>query len=205
MQRSLAGMKGVPVITQQGVRIGTIVDGVLDLSEHRLVAFEIDWEDDQGLERTECLPLQSLSELNADVATIAGELGISQSMAWVDTEAMPHPLREMLGLPIRWPDGTPIGILVDLLFDPRDGGVYAYEYLPGQALDAPQDARFLRPHRTIRFVPGQMLLLEEASGGVFRTEPVPRVDIRVMTQLGLEEPQGEEDIELQRHTSGSEA
>lgn len=208
MQRSLASMVGMPVETRLGVRMGEIRDAYLDPTEHRLVAFDVEWGPDVVLNRDEPLPVTDMIELTADIATVADEIGTSRGLDrdfTVDGEGVMRALDQVVDMPVLDAQGQPLGVVADVLFDPQDGSVRYYEVMPHADLSEPADAQLLTPHQAIEFRDAQAIVVPDVARGALRAKPTPRVDVTLMRQMGIEEPQGDEDVEVLRGRPGAES
>jgi uncharacterized protein YrrD len=197
MQRSLMGMVDVAVQTLRGLRLGTIRDAWLDPGEHRLVSFEVDWDDEQVLTRTDTLPVQDLLELTPEVATVEDELGTCRGLdmhAPEDEGELLQARAAVVGMWIEDEASHLLGCISDILFDPRDGSVQAYEYVPGADPEALVDARLLVPGRGMRFDDGRALVVPAGT----RAQRPPKLDIVMLSDMGLDEPLGDEDVEVLR-------
>lgn len=199
MQRSIASMVGVPVITAQGVRMGEIRDAWVEPSEHRVLAFIVDWEESQSIHQDDVLPLVDIIGLNADVATVDDELGAGHGLELdfpVGGEGFLRAIEQIIDLRLIDDQDQLLGLVTDVHFDPTDGGVHAYEI--GPADGANEDAKLLTPHHGLEFRDGDALVCPQGCLGHFNDKATPRVDILMMRELGLEELQGEEDVEVAR-------
>ena len=207
MQRSLASMVGMPVMTSLGVRMGEIRDGYLDPTEHRLVAFDVDWGPDIVLNRDEPLPVSDIVELTADILTVADEIGTSRGLDrdfTVDGDGVLKGLDQVVDMIVVDEQDEPLGVVADLLFDPQDGSVRFYEVMPHANLSEPTDAVLLAPHQALEFRDGDALVVPAAARASMRVKPGPRVDITMMGQMGFDEPQGDEDVEVLRGRPAAE-
>jgi uncharacterized protein YrrD len=207
MHRSLASMVGMPVVTQQGVRMGEIRDALLDPTEHRLVAFDVEWADDQVLNRDEPLPVTDLVELTADVATVSDEIGTSRGLDrdfTVDGDGVLRALDQVVDMRVLDGKDGVIGVVADLHFDPTDGSIGFYEIMPHADPNETADAMLLTPHQALEFRDGDALVVPDAARASLQVKPAPRVDIAMMRQVGIEEPQGDEDIEVLRGRPAAE-
>ncbi len=208
MQRSLASMVGMPIETRLGVRMGEIRDAFLDPTEHRLVAFDVEWGPDVVLNRDEPLPVTDVVELTADIATVSDEIGTSRGLDrdfTVDGEGVLRALDQVVDMRVLDGKDQPIGVVADVLFDPQDGSVRFYEVMPHADLSEPTDAMLLAPHRAIEFRDAEAIVVPDAARSALRAKPSPRIDIAIMRQVGIEEPQGDEDIEVLRGRPGAES
>lgn len=208
MQRSLASMVGMPVETRLGVRMGEIRDAYLDPTEHRLVAFEVDWGPDVVLNRDEPLPVTDVVELTADIASVNDEIGTSRGLDrdfTVDGDGVMRALDQVVDMRVVDGRDQVIGVVADVLFDPQDGSVRFYEVMPHADLSEPADAMLLAPHQAIEFRDGDAIVVPDGAKGALRAKPAPRVDVALMRQVGIEEPQGDEDVEVLRGRPGGES
>ena len=208
MQRSLASMVGMPVVTRQGVRMGEIRDALLDPTEHRLVAYDVEWNDDRVLNQAEPLPLSDVVELTADVATVEDEIGTSRGLDrdfTVDGEGVLRGLDHVVDMRVEDGQGKEIGYVADIHFDPQDGSVRFYELMPHRDLSEPADAMMLAPHQDLEFRDGDALVVPATARVALHAKPEPRVDLAMMRQMGIDEPQGDEDIEVSRSHPAAEA
>lgn len=191
-------MVDLPVQTLLGVRLGTIRDAWLEPGEHRLLAFDVAWDDEQVLDRDQPLPVQDLLELTAEGATVEDELGTCRGLDRdaPDAEGGLLPvLAEVVGRWIEDDAGHVIGRISDVLFDPQDGSVRAYEYVPGDDPEALCDPALLAPARGMRF---------DATGSLVvpvGTRPLrpSRLEIVMLDTMGLDLPLGDEDVEVVRN------
>ncbi|MEB3330469.1 MAG: hypothetical protein VKQ33_14685 [Candidatus Sericytochromatia bacterium] len=197
MQRSLLGMVDVAIQTLRGVRLGTIRDAWLDPGEHRLVSFQVAWDDAQVLVHGEPLPVQDLLELTPEVATVEDEIGTCRGLDMHppgDDGPLLLARATVVGMWIEDEASHLLGCISDVLFDPRDGSVQAYEYIPGEDPEAVLDTRLIVPGRGMRFDDGRALIVPAGT----RAQRPPRLDVVMLTDLGLEEPLGDEDVEVLR-------
>lgn len=208
MQRSLASMEGMPVATAQGLRMGEIRDAWLETSEHRLLAYEVAWSDDQALNRDEPLPLGDVVELTADVATVADEIGATRGQDLdfpAGGEGLFRALGTICGMAVLDARGVRIGTIADVHFDPQDGTVRSYEVSTADDPDAPVDVMLLAPHRALEWRDGRALVVPAQAEAALRAKPTPRLDVTLMDELELDEPQGDEDVEVSRAHPAAEA
>lgn len=208
MQRSLASMVGMPVETTLGVRMGEIRDAFLDPTEHRVVAYDVEWGPDVVLNRDEPLPVTDVVELTADIATVSDEIGTSRGLDrdfTVDGDGVMKALDHVVDMRVVDGKDALLGVVADVLFDPQDGSVRFYEVMPHADASEPADAMLLAPHQAIEFRDGEAIVVPDAAKGALQAKPAPRVDVAMMRQLGIEEPQGDEDVEVLRGRPAGES
>src|SRR5687768_10125614 len=117
MHRSLMSMEGMPVLSEEGVRLGVITDAWFDPFEQRIVGFAVDWENNMVQGPDDMLPILQISELNADVATVpemAPTAGLDY-MSEIETEGLVPVIARFVGHPVEFGSGEVLGELVDLI------------------------------------------------------------------------------------------
>jgi len=90
--------------------------------------------------------------------------------------------------------GNLLGCISDVLFDPQDGSVRAYEYVPGEDPEAVVDTLLLGPCRGMRFDDERALVVPTGA----RPSRLPKLEIVLLDDIGFEEPFGDEDVEVLR-------
>lgn len=197
MHRSLMSMKDLPLLTAAGVRMGEIADALYDPLEQRILAFLVNWEGEVILGPDDFLPITQLLELNADIGTVADEIGVS---AGLDTDlAMSRDgqmcaFEELIDRPVSDSDGNQVGRLADLQFDPQDGSIEFYELMPeeqGEPLMVP-------PHAGIEVRDGLLILPASAVKAARKSTRPPQLGIAFLEAEGLEDHVGEDDLEVSR-------
>lgn len=206
MHRSLMSMQGMPVTSEQGLRLGAVLDAYFDPFEQRVIAFVIDWENDLVRGPEDLLPITQIAQLNADIMTVAHELGVTAGLEYefqIETDGLLLVNEQMIGRMVAFASGEAAGGLADLQFDPQDGSVQAYELNPigEQAMDAP--AMLLPPHHDYDFRDNVIVVPDELKARLQRRErqePPPGITM-IDRELGEEELVGEDDIEVFRNPS----
>lgn len=206
MHRSLMSMQGMPVTSEQGLRLGAVTDAYFDPFEQRVIAFVIDWENDLVRGPEDLLPITQIAQLNADVMTVAHEMGVTAGLEYefqFETDSLLLVAEHMVGQAVAFASGDALGELVDLQFDPQDGSVEAYEISalaePGTELPA----ILLSPEHRIDFQDGRLVVPDDLKGALERKKQrreTPAVTL-IETELGEEELVGEDDIEVYRNPS----
>lgn len=146
MARSIYTLWDLPVTTERGLRMGTVQDALVDLTEQRVEALAIDWEDRptdvQGPE--DVLPLMAIRRLDKDGVVVNNEI---EATAGMEAPISPSPIaiRPLVGCPVRSERGENLGVLADLFFDPRDGAVVAYEVTDDGTERGEKPTRLLPP------------------------------------------------------------
>lgn len=186
-------MQGLPLMTAAGVRMGEITDAYFDPSEQRILAFEVDWEENEAglIGPDDLLPITQILELTADTMTVADELGVSaglDSEAGTTQEGWVAVLATLIDK-----EASPMGTLVDLQFDPQDGSVHAYEL----AVDGQDDSVLVLPHAGIEIQDGQLVLSEQAVKAA-RETPRAKLDVAFLEDNGVDDTVGEDDLEVTR-------
>jgi uncharacterized protein YrrD len=202
----MASMVGMPVVSALGVRMGEVRDAWVDPVEHRVLAFVVEWEETQATHQGDVLPLVDVTELNADVLTIGDELGAGHGLDRDFPEAgegLLLAIAQVLDLRLVDERDQVLGLVVDVLFDPQDGGVQAYEIGPegGEAVDT----ELLVPHRGLEFRDGDALVCPAGCAGHLHDKPTLRLDLAILRELDLEEADGEEEVEVVRVHGAAEA
>lgn len=208
MHRSLVSMQDLPIISEQGVRLGAIQDAYFDPSEQRIIAFVVDWENDLVRGPENILPIMQISELTADVVTVPSEIGVSAGLEYdfqLETEGLMLAIGEVIGKPVGFQDDGVLGELVDMQFDPADGSVAFYEITPAQDTLRDQPSYLLAPEPTIEFQPNRLMIPEDAKHRLTR-QVRQQADAMLADQPQLnvafleanDERVGEEDIEVTR-------
>jgi sporulation protein YlmC with PRC-barrel domain len=205
MHRSVVSMQELPIVSELGVRLGTIQDAYFDPSEQRIIAFSVEWENDLVRGPEDLLPLTQISELNADVATVKDEVGVASGLEYdfqIEMDGVLLVLEELIDAEVSLVSGERIGQLVDVAFDPQDGAVHSYEIAPSQAPTLSQPNYLLSPQHDLDFTQGALILPDALKAELIQAQKgsTPRLDV---TFLDLddrsEEPQGEADIEASRN------
>jgi len=202
----MASMVGMPVISGLGVRMGEVRDAWVDPVEHRILAFVVDWEESQATHQDDALPLVDVTELNADVVTIGDELGAGHGLDRDfpgGGEGLLRVIDQILDRRLVDERDQVLGVVVDVLFDPQDGGVQAYEI--GAEDGGAVDTKLLMPHRELEFRDGDALVCPASCVGHLHDKPTPQLDLAILRELDLEEADGEEDIEVVRVHGAAEA
>lgn len=201
MQRSLLSMEGMPVLSEEGVRLGAISDAHFDPFEQRIVGFAVDWENDLVRGPEDMLPIIQISELNADIVTIpemAATAGLDY-MRDTDADGLLLVRERLAGLKVV-SEKEPIGELVDLLFDPQDGSVTSYEIAPADNGDTTRPSYLLPPRPDLDFQ-GDRLVLSEAAQADLKHKTGQDIGSLGIAFLEVEDEAdqvGEEDIEVTR-------
>lgn len=197
MHRSLASMQGLPLLTAAGVRVGEITDALYDASEQRILAFSVDWEEDVIPGPDDLLPITQLLELNADIGTVAEELGVSaglDSEAGVTQEGFVAVFADLIDCPVRDSDGQEVGTLVDIQFDPQDGSVQNYEV----AIDGRGESLMVPPHQGLEVAGDHVVLPADAIAAAHKNPRQPQLGISMLEDEGFEDRVGEDDLEVSR-------
>ncbi|MFN3430136.1 MAG: PRC-barrel domain-containing protein [Candidatus Sericytochromatia bacterium] len=208
MHRSLVSMQDLPILSEQGVRLGATQDAYFDPSEQRIIAFVVDWENDMVRGPENILPIMQISELTADVVTVPSELGVSAGLEYafqIETEGLMLAVADLVGKPVGFQDGALLGELVDMQFDPADGSVAFYEIAPAQDTLRDQPSYLLAPEPTIEFQADRLMIPDDAKHRLTR-RVLQQVDQMLEDQPQLnvafleanDERVGEEDIEVTR-------
>lgn len=206
MHRSLISMQGMPVVSEQGLRLGAVMDAYFDPFEQRVIAFVIDWENDIVRGPEDLLPITQIAQLNADIMTVAHEMGVTAGLEYefqLETEGLLLVAEQLIGRMVAFASGEAIGSLADLQFDPQDGSVESYELNPlgEQAKEAP--AVLLPPDHDYDFRDTVIVVPNGLKDGMERREhrePSPSITM-VESELGEDEPVGEDDVEVYRNPS----
>ena len=203
MHRSLTSLSGLPLMTAAGVRLGEITDAFFEPFEQRILAFVVDWEPDTAtLGPADLLPITQLLELNADLGTVADEIGISAGLdadqagtaeGWVQMNL------SLIDRIVKDATGKQVGHLVDLHFDPQDGSVEFYE-----VAESEQGASLMiAPHPQLELREDELVLpIEAIQAARRRGEPGVR-GVTFIEAEAVEEAVGEEDLEVS-HSAGAD-
>lgn len=208
MHRSLVSMQDLPIISEQGVRLGAIQDAYFDPLEQRIIAFVVDWENDLVRGPENILPIMQVSELTADVVTVPSELGVSaglEYMAQLETEGLIQVAAQLIGKPVRFASGAVLGELVDIHVDPADGSVALYEIAPAQDTLSDMPNYVLGPEPEFDFSDDHLVLPDASKERLSRrtrehydgpTDGEPQLNVAFLE--ANEDQVGEEDIEVTR-------
>lgn len=208
MHRSLVSMQDLPIISEQGVRLGAIQDAYFDPSEQRIIAFVVDWENDLVRGPENILPIMQISELTADVVTVPSEIGVSAGLEYefqIETEGLLNAIADVIGKAVCFQDGARLGELVDMQFDPADGSVASYEITPENDTLRDQPSYLLAPEPTIEFQADRLMIPDDAKHRLTRQvhkqidallEDQPQLNVAFLE--ANDERVGEEDIEVTR-------
>ena len=208
MHRSLVSMQDLPIISEQGVRLGAIQDAYFDPLEQRVIAFVVDWENDLVRGPENILPILQISELTADVVTVPNELGVSaglEYMAQLETEGLMLVSGQLIGKPVQFASGATLGELVDVHLDPADGSVTMYEIAPVQSTLSDQPNYCLTPDPDFDFSDDHLVVPDAAKERLTRRAHAQATEmIEGEPQLNVafleanDDRVGEEDIEVSR-------
>jgi sporulation protein YlmC with PRC-barrel domain len=203
MHRSLLSMKDLPLMTAAGVRIGEIADAYFDPFEQRILAFRVEWEDTVVLGPDDLLPITQLLELNADIGTVADEIGVTAGLEPDLSDGTADGLQlafvELIDHVVVDAAGARIGRLADLQFDPQDGSVEFYEIVS----DHDDEALMLPPDKGIEMRDSQLIVPPGAMASLRRAKRSPELAIAFLEAEGFEDLVGEDDLEVSR-ASGTE-
>lgn len=213
MRRSLSGMVDMPVLTDEGVRLGTLKDAYIDPSEQRVVGFRVDWEEEllHAGSETDFLPLTQMVELTADVLSVGGELGESEGLAHdfaIDREGLLAAFETVLGRRVYDARGELVGEVADLHFDPQDGSLTDYEITQAHLDESPAPVKLLHartgldlltPDGTLK-LPETAVLQDPPPRHPDESESAPDPALAIAFLEVDEEPVGEEDVESRRET-----
>ena len=209
MHRSLVSMQDLPIISEQGVRLGAIQDAYFDPLEQRVIAFVVDWENELVVGPENVLPIMQISEMTAEVATVPEELGVTSSLEYdtqTETEGLMHATEQLVGKPVCVADGHKLGELVDLQFDPQDGSVAAYEIAEEPLALADLPNLLLTPVPDINFQDDGIVVPKEAEEQLRRqtrrqTAQALQGEPRVTFLEEEDEPVGEDDVQVIRSST----
>lgn len=197
MHRSMASMNRLPLLTAEGVRMGEITDAFYEPYEQRILGFSVDWEDATAAGVDDILPLTQLTELNADIATVADEIGVSAGLqANLDTigDNWLAVFEQLLDKPVVDEAGNTIGRLADIHFDPQDGSVEFYELV----IEEQADPLMLPPAKGLDVADGKVLVPGACIEAARKHANPPSMGIAFLEAEGLEDHVGEDDIEVAR-------
>jgi sporulation protein YlmC with PRC-barrel domain len=192
-------MQRLPLLTPAGVRMGEIADAFYEPYEQRILAFVVEWEDAAAAGADNLLPLTQITELNADIATVADEIGVSAGLqANLDRMGdnwLPA-FEKLLDRPVVDEAGNTIGRLADMHFDPQDGSVEFYEVV----LEEQADPLMLPPAKGLDVVDGKVLVPGACIEAARKHANPPSMGIAFLEAEGMEDHVGEDDIEVARIT-----
>lgn len=208
MQRSLVSMQDLPIISEQGVRLGALQDAYFDPLEQRIIAFVCDWENDLVRGPENILPILQISELTADVVTVPSELGVSAGLEYdfqIETEGLMLVAEQIIGKSVVFASGAVLGELVDVLFDPQDGSVAFFEIAPEQATVSDMPNYLLPPDPAFDFSDHKLVVPDAAKELLTRRTrqaidegPTAEPQLNVAFLEANEDRVGEDDIEVTR-------
>jgi sporulation protein YlmC with PRC-barrel domain len=197
-------MLRLPLLTSAGVRLGEIADAFYEPYEQRILAFNVDWEDAAIAGTDDVLPLTQLTELNADIATVSDEIGVSSGLGAnldnIGDNWLPA-FERLLDKPVVDEAGNAIGRLADMHFDPQDGSVEFYEIV----VEEEADPLLLPPAKGLDVVDGKVLVPGACIEAARRHANPPSMGIAFLEAEGMEDTVGEEDIEVARIAGSEEA
>jgi uncharacterized protein YrrD len=195
-------MQGMPVTSEQGLRLGAVTDAFFDPFEQRIIAFVIDWENDIVRGPEDLLPITQVSELTADTLTVPHEMGVTAGLEYefqVETEGLLLAIEHVTGRPVEVEGDGAFGTLVDMLFDPGDGSVACYEVAPPDETERKLPNYLLQPDHNLDFGDSKIVLPKAIAQTMReRSENPPRLDISFLETDPNQEPVGEDDIEVTR-------
>lgn len=203
MHRSLMSMQGLPVLSNKGVRLGSLQDAYFDAFEHRILGFVVDWENDLVQGPEELLPITQITDLTPDVVTLGDEMAASAGLEYdwqVEMQGLALAFDSVIGKPVTFATLGPIGELVDILFDPQDGSVEFYEVAPVNATQVELPSYLLSPAPALEFQADRIVVPDELKGRL-NTHTATTEGAEEEEQLGLlpeDDRVGEEDVEVQR-------
>jgi uncharacterized protein YrrD len=200
-------MQDMPIISEQGVRLGAIQDAYFDPTEQRVIAFVVDWENDLVRGPENLLPLMQISELNADIVTVPNELGVSAGLEHdfqIETEGLLMGISQVVGDTVKLSKGEVLGEIVDMMFDPTDGSVAFYEVGPVGDAVTDQPTSLVAPEPTFEFNEHALVVPDDVKERMTRRAKQREEDPEMTPQLNVafleanEDRVGEEDIEVTR-------
>ncbi|HEY9724500.1 MAG TPA: PRC-barrel domain-containing protein [Oscillatoriaceae cyanobacterium] len=203
MHRSLMSMQGLPVLSNKGVRLGSLQDAYFDAFEHRILGFVVDWENDLVHGPEELLPITQITDLTPDVVTLGDEMAATAGLEYewdVDMQGLALAFDAVIGKTVTFATAGPIGELVDILFDPQDGSVEHYEVAPANATQVELPSYMISPSPTLEFQAEKVVVPDDLKGRL-QTHTRTTEGAEEEEQLGLlpdEDRVGEEDVEVQR-------
>lgn len=202
MHRSLMSMQGMPVTSEQGLRLGSVSDAFFDPFEQRIIAFVIDWENDLVRGPEDLLPITQVTELTADTLTVAHEIGVTVGLEYefqVETEGLILAIGQLTGRPVEVEGDGALGTLVDVLFDPGDGSVACYEVAPPDEQERKLPNFLLHPDHNLDFGDSTIVLPKSIGNALKeRSEHPPKLDISFLETDPTQEAVGEDDVEVNR-------
>lgn len=202
MHRSLMSMQGMPVTSEQGLRLGAVSDALFDPFEQRIIAFVVDWENDMVRGPEDLLPITQISELTADTLTVPHELGVTAGLEYefqMETEGLIPAYEQLIGRRIEAEGDSTFGTLVDVLFDPQDGSVADYEIAPPNETERRTPNYLLHPDNDLDFTDSKIVLPKAIAEHLReRSDNAPRLDVTFMENDPAQELVGEEDVEVTR-------
>jgi uncharacterized protein YrrD len=201
-------MQDLPIISEQGLRLGAIQDAYFDPTEQRVIAFVVDWENDLVRGPENLLPLMQISGLNADIVTVPNELGVSAGLEHdfqIETEGLLLAVEQVVGDQVKLAAGTVLGEIVDVMFDPTDGSVAFYEVGPVGDTVTDQPTALVAPEPTFEFAERVLTVPDDVQARMTRRAkqqqaegPEVEPTLNVAFLEANEDRVGEDDIEVTR-------
>lgn len=133
-QKAVSSVIGSSIMTDTQVALGDITDVFVDLTEQRVVKFEVDWLAERravsGSE--ENLPFTQVLRFDPHFLIVSGEIADTAGLDFIPVSEGGNLLvnQEILGRPLLDQEGNPLGTFSDLYFDPTDGAIIGYEITP---------------------------------------------------------------------------
>lgn len=133
-QKAVSSVIGSSIMTDTQVALGDVTDVFVDLTEQRVVKFEVDWAAERravsGSE--ENLPFTQVLRFDPHFLIVSGEISDTAGLDFLPVSEGGNLLanQDLLDHPLIDAEGNRLGTISDLYFDPTDGAIIGYEITP---------------------------------------------------------------------------